>query len=55
MADETRKAGKITQRKQYEPPRLRQYGTLNEIVRMKGVAGQTDPIGGQPTKQTTAS
>lgn len=55
MADETRKAGKIAERKHYEAPRLRQYGTLNEIVKMKGVAGQADPIGGQPTKTTTAS
>lgn len=42
-------------RRKYEPPRLRQYGSLTDIVRMKGVAGQTDPIGGQPTKTTTAS
>lgn len=55
MADESSKASKTMRRKPYEPPRLRQYGSLIDVVRMKGVAGQTDPIGGQPTKQTTAS
>ncbi len=41
--------------KTYEPPRLRQYGSLIEIVQGKGQGSATDPVGGQPTKQTVAS
>ncbi|MGH9789106.1 MAG: lasso RiPP family leader peptide-containing protein [Candidatus Acidiferrales bacterium] len=42
-------------RRAYEPPRLREYGSLTEIVRGKMQGSATDPVGGQPTKQTVAS
>lgn len=55
MRDDKRSVSGKGTGKTYEPPRLHQYGSLLDIVRMKGVAGETDPLGGQPTKSTSQS
>lgn len=49
------KASQGSLRKKYETPRLRQYGSLIDIVLMKGVAGAFDALSGLNTKQTAGS
>ncbi len=46
---------KTSQRASYSPPRLTEYGSLAQLVRVKGPGAAHDPVGCLTTKTTSAT